>query len=114
MTSGATYCGVPQMVVMVPPGSVFSASPKSAICAGEVRVNSQTQLRSAAQLKPVQMPSAEHDTQQKSHRQGVHSTSDVATRVPVDRPQPDAKAPHALWPLGLACCTPTVGKVLLP
>ena len=31
MTSGATYWGVPQMVVMVPPGSVLAASPKSAI-----------------------------------------------------------------------------------
>lgn len=31
MTSGATYCGVPQMVDMVPPGSVLAASPKSAI-----------------------------------------------------------------------------------
>lgn len=36
MISGATYCGVPQMVFMVPPGGVFSASPKSATCTEQI------------------------------------------------------------------------------
>lgn len=35
MTSGATYWGVPQMVVIMAPGAVFSASPKSATCSAQ-------------------------------------------------------------------------------